>query len=96
MDSDNLDQLSLLLTKQLTITEKKKDGIYFTPSKYALELFNKSKEFKTFTNILEPSCGSGEFLKILPYNNRKIKITGIEYNDTIYKKIKDKYKKCNP
>ena len=92
MNSDNLDQLSLLLTKQLTITEKKKDGIYFTPSKYALELFNKSKEFKTFTNILEPSCGSGEFLKILPYNNRKIKITGIEYNDTIYKKIKDKYK----
>lgn len=89
MDNDNLDELSILLTKQLSITEKKKDGIYFTPSKYALQLLNKCKEYhQKLTSILEPSCGSGEFLKILPKKN----VTGIEYNDTIYKKIKDKYK----
>jgi len=81
-----MDQLSELLLKKLSINDKKTQGIYFTPSSKALELFKmipvKSK------SILEPSCGSGSFLKILPKNIT----TGIELNKTIYNTIKPVYK----
>lgn len=89
MPSQELDELSILLNKKLTINEKKRDGIYFTPSKYALELYQKCNRYnKKLNDILECSCGSGEFLKILPKTN----VTAIEYNKTIYNNIKDTYK----
>lgn len=81
-----MDVLSKEIMKSLTIQEKQDQGIFFTPSKIALELYEKIP-IKS-KNILEPSCGSGEFLKILP----KSITTGIELNKQIYNKIKSTYK----
>jgi|TARA_B110000046_G_scaffold157216_1_gene168431 hypothetical protein len=83
---NEFDKLTLELTKKLTLTEKKEYGIYFTPQNAIKTLVNnipiKAK------NILEPSCGSGEFIKYFNDNN----ITGLEINKTIYNKIKNKYR----
>ena len=38
--------------------------------------------------VLEPSCGSCEFVNILNKNFKKMKITGIELNKTIFDNIK--------
>ena len=56
-------ELSRKLTKKINKTEKKKNGIYFTPP----ETINKNIKFlepfmKNITNILEPSCGSCEYI----------------------------------
>lgn len=104
--ANDLDELSQMLNKMLTIKEKKADGIYFTPSAHAKHLY-KSVPIKA-KSILEPSCGSGEFLKmfmeVIPDTRRgttepgrrttepgRTTVTGIEYNKKIYDQIKDKY-----
>ena len=80
------------LTKQLSKEEKKKNGIYFTPpsiiEKMIRVLF---PYFKNITNILEPSCGSGEFIQRFEHFSR-FKIDGIEFNETIYNSINPKFK----
>ncbi len=90
--NNDLDELSQMLNKVLTIKEKKADGIYFTPSLHAKHLYE-SVPIKA-KSILEPSCGSGEFLKmfmeVIP-DTMRVSITGIEYNKKIYDQIKDKY-----
>jgi tRNA1(Val) A37 N6-methylase TrmN6 len=80
-----MDALSIQLTKELTLIEKKKDGIYFTEPKAIIELLNKIPI--KYKNVLEPSCGSGEFLKHISTTN----ITGIELNKYIYDKISKTY-----
>lgn len=82
--------LSLNITQKLSKEEKKNDGIFFTP----LSIINKNislleKYLGNIKSILEPSCGSCQYIdKLIPYN---IKITGIEYNKKIYDNIKDIY-----
>ena len=83
----NYSNLSQELTKQLSKAEKKNQGIYFTPPstvKYAISLIKPFIEDGTIRNILEPSCGSGEF--VLPLRNMfpDIPMTAVEYNETIY------------
>ena len=88
----NFSNESKQLTKQLSKEDKKNNGIYFTPptiiSKIIKTLF---PYFKNITNILEPSCGSGEFIQRLEHFS-KFDIDAIEYNETIYNSIKDKFK----
>jgi len=83
-------KLSIELTKQLLKEDKKNNGIYFTPldiiEKSIKELENNNIEIK---NILEPSCGSCEFINYIDSKYKNINITGIEYNKEIYNKIKD-------
>ena len=43
--------------------------------------------FNTITDVLEPSCGSGEYIIGLQELNHKITITGIELNKTIFNQI---------
>lgn len=83
---DNLDKLSLYLTKTLTLDEKKQQGIYFTPKDSIQQLVEKIPIQPK--HILEPSCGSGEFILFFKDKN----ITGIELNKKIYESIKHKYK----
>lgn len=83
--------LSKELTKKLTRDEKKTNGIYFTPTstvKDAINEVSKIIPFKKTLKILEPSCGSGEFLNGLKNKWPSSSITGIEINETIIRDLK--------
>ena len=80
--------LSISLTNTLDKGVKKNEGIFFTPPSTII----KALEFLTpyigdITNVLEPSCGSCEFIRL--FNTKFVgkKITGIEYNKTIFDSI---------
>lgn len=81
-------QLSISLTQKLTKEEKKENGIYFTPSTIIRKILENLKEYK-FNQILEPACGSCEFIKHLDNSFDNCVIDGIELNQTIYNEIKD-------
>ena len=81
--------LSYKLTKQICKDIKKKQGIYFTPpNTIQTNLQYLEPYMDTIKDVLEPSCGSCEY--ILALNNRypHCNITGIEYNNTIFNSIK--------
>ena len=83
------------LTKHLSKEEKKKNGIYFTPPSIIAKMIKVLfPYFKNITNILEPSCGSCEFIQRFERFSR-FKIDGIEFNETIYNSIKTKFKSTN-
>ena len=90
---DNVDNveysiISKQLTSSLSKTIKQNNGIYFTPPSCVVRNIKLLEPYmNTITNILEPSCGSCEYItkltKLYPDKN----ITGIEYNKTIYESI---------
>ena len=89
MNQDYYSKLSLSLTKQIDKNDKKNNGIYFTPPK----TINKNIGFlrpyiKNFKNVLEPSCGSCEYILSLNKLYSHLNITGIEFNKTIFGSIK--------
>ena len=83
--------LSQNLNEQITKETRKNEGIYFTP----ISCINKNIEVlkpyisnkKNYT-ILEPSCGSCEFIVTLNKLYPKTTITGVEQNNDIYSSIK--------
>ena len=89
--SSQFSDLSLKLTKNLLSTdEKKNNGIYFTPLdiiKLTISIINDNHNDK-IKKILEPSCGSCEFINYIDTIYNDIEIIGIEYNKTIYDNIK--------
>ena len=78
--------LSKSLTKSLSKEDKKENGIYFTPPQTIKTILDKLSEY-TFRTVLEPSCGSCEFITEVYKRYPTSKITGIEYNEDIYKGI---------
>jgi DNA (cytosine-5)-methyltransferase 1 len=90
MSYDKYSKLSQELTKKLSLIEKKKDGIYFTPNDIIKLSIENIKEYnKDIKIVLEPSCGSCEFINYIDKNFKDIIINGIEFNKTIYDSIKD-------
>lgn len=86
-------QLSINLTKKLSKDVKKDNGIFFTPFniiKTSLEEL-KNIEGVCFRTILEPSCGSCQFINGIDDDNyfKDISITAIENNKFIYDNIID-------
>ena len=82
--SSQYSPLSISITKKLDKTIKKQEGIYFTPPK-TIEKNIKllSPYIDTIKNILEPSCGSCEYvLKLNKYPD--LTFTCIENNKEIY------------
>ena len=81
--------LSKELTRNLSSTIKKENGIYFTPPLCVNSNINLLKPYMSeIKTILEPSCGSGEFITTLKSSfSQEVSITGIEYNETIYNSI---------
>ena len=66
--SSQFNQVSINLTNLLSKPIKKAQGIYFTPQTITGPLIHKVLPHLTNTtniNILEPSCGSCEFVKAL-------------------------------
>ena len=80
-------ELSNKLNKELSKEDRKNQGIFFTPKKARDLLFDKL-DF-TPTNILEPSFGSGEFIEDAMIKFPNSNITGIEFNETIFKSYKN-------
>ena len=81
--------LSKKLTKNIDTNEKKKNGIYFTPAtiiKKNIDALN--PYFSKIKTVLEPSCGSCEFLNYIDTNTSNVEMTGIENNQIIYDEIK--------
>ena len=82
--------LSKELTSKLSKTLKKNGGIYFTPPSIIVENIKLLEPYmNTISNVLEPSCGSCEYITALINNYKHLKITGIELNSTIYDSIKE-------
>lgn len=86
--------ISYELTKDLSIEQIKKNGIYFTPQSIIDITLNKIKTIikknkLMIKNILEPCCGSGEFLFKLDECFEKKEIDAYEKNTTIFEKTKD-------
>lgn len=83
--------LSLTLTKKIDKTIKKRDGIFFTPSicvDQTIDIIYSHLNDKIL-NVLEPSCGSCEYMKGLErrYETRVMNITGIELNEEIFNEL---------
>lgn len=81
--------LSVELTKKIKKDEKKNGGIYFTPPTTVDKSINFLKPYmKGVKNVLEPSCGSCEYICELSKQYPDINIVGIEFNKTIFESIK--------
>ena len=96
--TDKHSELSRELTKKISKEEKKTQGIFFTPVATINRNISVLEEyFDGFKTILEPSCGSCEYieylLKYLKTVENKASITGIELNDTIYEDIQNMFVK---
>lgn len=99
VSNSEFSDLSVKITKNLDIKEKKDNGIFFTPKsiiKPTIEMISKiiknSNDSLTnidIKNILEPSCGSCEFILQLDETFKNTNIYGIEFNETIYDNIKN-------
>lgn len=80
--------ISKELTSKLSKIVKKNNGIYFTPPSCVNNNIQLLQSFiKPTMKILEPSCGSCEYITALHRLYPQINITGIEYNETIYQSI---------
>lgn len=86
------------LTAALSKTDKKDNGIYFTPPScvhHNIELLLPHLPKKAATNakfrILEPSFGSGEYITALRARFPVSNIMGVEKNKTIFDAVVQKY-----
>lgn len=83
-------KLSKDLTSKISKQEKKDHGIYFTPPSCINRILDSLNPFiNDMTNVLEPSCGSGEFITAIQRKFPQLQITGIEMNPTIFESIKN-------
>ena len=80
--------LSKELTTKIAKGDKQAQGIYFTPpSCIAKNLALLAPYSESIKNVLEPACGSGEYLTALQAVYPALNLTGIEYNATIFQAI---------
>ena len=94
--SNKYSESSYSLTKQLSKIDKRKQGIFFTPPKCILNIMAKLDSYIDIEHtentdqldILEPSCGSGEFISKLRAKYVESRILGIENNKTIFESVK--------
>lgn len=91
--SAQFNKLSIDLTQSLTKPVKKAQGIYFTPKSITGRVIDKAiphlEKSETDPNIriLEPSCGSCEFVKALDEILSDVSITCVEQNAEIFEEI---------
>ena len=85
-------ELSLQLTRSLTKDEKKNAGIFFTPPSCIQRIVALLRGVSvTIHSILEPSCGSGEFITAMMREYPDANITGIEFHPLIYEAVSKKF-----
>lgn len=83
--------LTLAVTAQLSKQEKKEYGFFVTPPSIIDRLLAEITPLspRPYKTILEPSCGTCEFVLAASQKFPEAAITGIEYNNTVYDNIKD-------
>ena len=83
--------LSKRITESLSKDEKKNGGIFFTPPSCIQRIMSLlrgvSLSTHPFETILEPSCGSGEFISALMRQYPSAWITGVEFHPVIYEEV---------
>ena len=85
--------LSHELTKIIEKTIKKNNGIYFTPPTTIMKIINKIEKYmKEVNTILEPSCGSCEFVTNKTITPLKATYSLITINLQINSKLNEKFK----
>jgi len=83
----NFNQLSIDITNRLSKNVKKSEGIFFTPKNIIKKIINFVLTLKPDIEIiLEPSCGSGQFVDYLHELGKK-NVTAIEKNKTICESV---------
>ena len=90
--SRDFSELSYKLTKEFSKDIKKNGGIYFTPPDTVISSLDIIQAYSKYTrewrgNILEPSCGSCEYVIELTKRFPRASIKAIEYNKVIYDSI---------
>ncbi len=80
---DKFSELSIKLNNEISKTERQDNGIFFTPRAARERIFNFLVGVEPIT-ILEPSCGSGEFISDCLVRYPKAIITGVEKHEVIY------------
>tara|TARA_B110000285_G_scaffold234527_1_gene311831 strand:- start:947 stop:2155 length:1209 start_codon:yes stop_codon:yes gene_type:complete len=84
----NYTPVSYSLTRDIDKKTKKKEGIYFTPPATIWENLLFLKPYmNNVKHVLEPSCGSCEFINAIHSEYPNLDIRGIEYNKTIFDTI---------
>lgn len=79
---------SVILSKKLDKTEKKENGIFFTPKYIRTEMLEHI-DFDSIHSVLEPSFGSGEFIYDICERKLGIEVTGVEINKNIFYSCRD-------
>ena len=80
--------VSKQLTQSIPKEIKKKEGIFFTPPNTVCRMLELLKpHLKDISRVLEPCCGSGEFIRELHHRYPSAVITGVEKNKTILNSI---------
>jgi adenine-specific DNA-methyltransferase len=92
--NEQYSQLTIDLTNSLTKEEKKSNGIFITPKIIIKKLFENVMRVifeheLILENILEPSCGTCEFINYCDEKLIGVNIDGIELNEKIYNAVKD-------
>jgi uncharacterized cysteine cluster protein YcgN (CxxCxxCC family) len=92
--SNEFSELTINITKQLSKTVKKEQGIFITPKTIIKKLIEYIKQFIVIDTsnkyeILEPSCGTCEIVKYIDELFDNITIDAIENNEFIFDKIKN-------
>ncbi len=92
MSNQLFTDLSYELTQNIDNQTKKQNGIYFTSTLLVNKIINiiilyTENNHLNIQNILEPSCGSCEFICVLDQEFDDVKIVGIENNEYIYMKL---------
>lgn len=79
-------ELTINITKQLSKETKKKEGIFITPLRIIQKLHGLliSLPCIDFSCVLEPSCGTCEFVQFLDKNHEGIVLDAVEKNEVIY------------
>ena len=80
--------ISKNITNKLSKDVKKNNGIYFTPPSCVINNIKLLEPYlQNAVRVLEPSCGSCEYITALHTLFPNLIINGIEYNQTIYEAI---------
>jgi adenine-specific DNA-methyltransferase len=80
-------ELTLSVTKGLSKAEKKQYGFFVTPPTIIRQMIERiQRENPIVHSILEPSCGTGEFITACQKAFPEVPMDGIEWNPTVYEK----------
>lgn len=88
---NDFSKISKTITEKISSTNKLNEGIFFTPGSIINKCITSILNIPNVNikNILEPSCGSCEFITKLNNVFKNTKITGVEKNAIIYDEIKN-------